>query len=495
MSWRSLSTKVKDPTVTVRELKRHIHRLYKHIHPDRFARFPEHRAINEASFQVLQSALQRHFDRVGARVHSPPQAYQRPQRLTFFAHSATLCPSAKHQHNNGLKKAVIKFHEINLGRSIRDLFKSLGIEPPPTDLLPGYVDGDDSIRFTTLTDLIKHARRVITTNVKRQSPSGRPVSNLEDELLITKLALKRARGVHIILGEGLPPKSKQVLIFRRLTQALLVARSMNLVNLVIELDGGFDVRLHTAGIYPWLVLGACASEDAWLDSLMSAEVAMAAEQSRQTLSELQTLEARAARILGVRLVMHNIALIDVDDTHENGNIARGHRELEAMIHGSGLLDVYFDKLREVINEVAARSRSDDASTSSIVLMLEEGTLISSDWTQGVVRVGLSTAATTLVSHLYTMGPTVNAEYEQHCARREAEERLVFNVRRALCIESLRRGEVSDEQWRDGLGRLRKESGRLRGVLDGVGVVVGMRARLLETGEVEIPFDFDERLKI
>lgn len=494
MSWRSLSAKATDPSATIRELKRHIHRLYKHIHPDRFARSPEHRAVNEASFQILQSALQRHFDRVEARFNIPPQAHQRPQQLTFFAHAATLPPS-KHQQNSELRKAVVKFHERNLGNSLQDLFKSLGIDPPPTELLPGYGDISDGIQFATLTDLIRHARHVVTANIKKRKPSDRTTSDPGDESLITKLALKRARGVHITLGEGLPPKDRQVLIFRRLTRTLLTARGVNLTNLVIELDGGFDVKLYTNGVYPWLVLGACATEDAWLDSLMSAEVDTAVERSRQIMTDMQVLEARTARMMGLRLVMHNISLLSAGENDLNGDTAQMHREIEAMIRGSELLNTYRDKLRELLNEVAARQRTDDATTSLVALMLEEGTNISSDSPRGVLRAGLLTPTATIVSWLHTMGPSLNAEYEQFRAQREAEEKLVSNLRRSLCIDSLRRGEISDEQWRNGLGRLRKNVRRLRGVLDGVPLVVGLRAKLLETGEVEIPFDFDERLVV
>lgn len=495
MSWRSLSAKATDSSATIRELKRHVHRLYKHIHPDRFARSPEHRAVNEASFQVLQSALQRHFDRVEARVNVPPQAYQRPEQLTFFIHAATLSPSSKHQQNHKLKKAVVKFQESNLGSSLHDLFKSLEIDPPPVELLPGYGDINGGTQFTTLTDLIKHARHVITTNVKRRRSSDQTNSDPDDEVLITKLALKRARGVHITLGEGLPPRNKQILIFRRLTRTLLTARSINLTNLIIELDGGFDVKLHTDGVYPWLVLGACATEGAWLQSLMSTEVDTAVEQSRQIMTGVQVLEAQTARMIGVRLVMHNISLLNVGDNDLGSDSPQTHCKMEAMIRGSELLNVYRDKLRELLNEVATRERVHDAATGSVALMFEEGANVSSDCTRGVLRAGLLTPTATIMSWLYTMGPSLNTEYEQYRARREAEEELVSRVRRSLCIDSIRHGEISDEQWRDGLVRLRKNARRLRGVLDGVPLVVGLRARLLETGEVEIPFDFDERLRV
>lgn len=503
---RVLSTNVTDPKDVIRELKRHVHRLYKHIHPDRLGRFPQHRRVNEASFQVLQSALERHFDRVEARTKNiPPQAYQAPKELTFFAQekqkSSEIMTRVK-ADDNGLRKAVIPFHESNLGHALHTLFESLGLEPPPHSILPGQKRapfGQEGQEFVSLTDLVRHARRVIMTNVKKQhagaSASAQP--GIDDEMLVTRLALQRSRGVHITLGAGLPGKEKLVLIFRRLARTLAGARRADLSHLVVEIDGGFDVCLNTEGAHPWIVLGACASAETWLDSLTSEEVSAACARSKQRMARLQEMEARTAIMLGVKLVMHNITVLEINGNSEDGEPAseNKHAKMEAMLRASSLLDEYEVLLQSLI-ELSNESNASQGM-ASVALMIEDGQGISTEAEQGVIRVGLSGGAIGVLAALRSHGASVSRTVEHVWAEREVEEKRVANVKRAVGINSLRRGEgVSNKQWSEALTRMRADAGRLRGVLDGVPVVVGTQARILaESGEVEVPFDFYESIRV
>lgn len=497
---RVVSTAARDPKDAVRELKRHVHRLYKHIHPDRLGRFPQHRRVNEASFQVLQSALERHFDRIEARTRNiPPQAYQGPRELTFFAQAKQKTVDAKKKaaiDDSGLNKAVISFHESNLGHALHSLFESLGLEPPPQHILPGQKGssfGKEGHEFASLTDLIRHARRVIMTNVKRQQTgtSASPQPELDNEMLVTRLALQRSRGVYITLGSGLPGKDKLVLIFRRLAQMLAELRRSNVSNLVIEFDGGFDVSLNTEGAYPWLVLGACASAETWLSSLSSNEVISACQRCKDHMARLRELEARVAIKFGVKLVMHNIMVLDTSWPGDDYQPAKRDMQgkMQAMINASPLLEEYEKLLLELIQSASDTMPVEEMH--SVAIMIEEGDRVSSEPEQGVIRVGLSSGASSVLEAIRSEGAHVHCTFENVRAEREADERRVMNVKRAVGINSLRRGEeVTKRQWAEALAHMRKDAGRLRGVLDGVPVVVGTQARVIvESGEVEVPHDF------
>lgn len=503
---RVLSTNVSDPKDVIRELKRHVHRLYKHIHPDRLGRYPKHRRVNEASFQVLQSALERHFDRVEARTKSiPPQAYQAPKELTFFAQAkqnASETTAADEADDNGLRKAVIPFHESNLGHALHTLFESLGLEPPPHTILPGQKRspfGQEGQEFASLTDLVRHARRVIMTNFKKQhaGAAASAQSVLDDEMLVTRLALQRSRGVHITLGAGLPAKEKLVLIFRRLAWTLAEARRANLSHLVLEIDGGFDVSLNTEGVHPWILLGACASAETWLDSLTSEEVTAACARSKERMARLRELETRTAIMLGVKLVMHNIAVLDINGDVGDGEPASDykHAKMYTMLRASPLLDEY-ELLLQSLTEPGNSSNTSDG-IGSVALMIEEGQGISTEAEQGVIRAGLSGGLAGVFAALRKHGTSVSRTVERVRAEKEAEEKRVANVKRAVGINSLRRGEgVSNRQWAEALAHMRADAGRLRGVLDGVPVVVGTRAKILaESGEVEVPFDYYESIRV
>lgn len=485
--WRRvLSTHASDPKKTIRELKRHVYRLYKHIHPDRLGRFPEHRAVNEASFQVLQAALERHFDRVEARTHDlPPRAHHAPQQLTFFAQPAA--DKGECRRETDLKKAVVRFHEANIGHGLHTLFRLLGLEPPPLSVLPGKNarSGVDGLEFSSLTQLVRHARRVISTNMEtKQAGSDEADSGLDDEMLVTRLKLQRSRGVVITLGAGLPGREKLVLIFRRLAATMRQVGHVALDHLVVEIDGGFEVAFHTEGALPWITLGACASGDAWVRALSSEAVCRACEACRRRMERLRMLEAAAAKRLGVKMVLHNIRLVDEgaggckDGTGGN---------LEKMVDGSEAM-LRYERLLEALGDGRMGTRS--TGTKSVVVMLEPGSGTSVDVSQGVVRMGLSCSEEDVVRTLAARGAETNRRFERLRMRQEEEVRRVGAVKRAVGIGGLRRGEgVSDREWDEAVARMLGDAGRLRGVFDGVCVVVGTRMRVLGDGSVEVPFDF------
>eukprot|EP00177_Eucheuma_denticulatum_P006979 GFKZ01012693.1.p1 GENE.GFKZ01012693.1~~GFKZ01012693.1.p1 ORF type:complete len:474 (-),score=84.52 GFKZ01012693.1:488-1909(-) len=459
---------------TLRELKRHIHRLYKHIHPDRLHRYPSQRAVNEASFKTLQSVLQRHYDwfHNPTPPTQPPPPPLPPQQLTFFTH---ITNSTADPPNPPLNKSVTTLYEANLHSSLHSLFTSLNLPPPPSRLLHSpYSSPTSPSQWTSLSALVKQARRVIPTNLRsaRNSPS-RP----EDEGEILRLSMRRSRGVHVVFGDGLPAPHKLTALLRRLKRTLVEVGEVDLRNLVILVDGGFDVRLDSRGVYPFVVLGACATEERWREGLRSQEVVGACERCVKWFAGMRELEDRVARELGVRLVMHNLEIV-------NDGVTEGRR--------------VFGEYEEVLKGLAERGGTGKSKDDlqGVAVMMEEGEGVGQDVRRGVLRIGIGNGVEEIIKLVRGMGAEVGREHERIRWEREEERKLVASLKRGLGIERLERGEeVTDWEWKEGLKRLRKGMGRLRGILEGVGLVVGRGVRVLEDGDVEIPFDFDEKFKV
>lgn len=476
---RFASSKPSKATQTVRELKKHIHRLYKHIHPDKLGRFPEQRAVNEASLQVLQSALDRHFDRISAKITNiPPQAPLPKQKLTFYVQASF--PSEGISDETSLKKADVAFQESNLAHSIHTLFQSLGLEPPPDSVLPPSgrrQAGAANIEFNSLSQLVRHARQMEMASVKQRHAESASSPGLDDEVLVTRLALQRSRGISVVFGGGLPAAEKLTGLFRRLNSTLH-GIDVDLRPLVIELDGGFGVQFNDAGAQPWLLLGACASGDAWQDVLRSEQVRVACERCRAAAANLRLAESKAAKVLCVKLVMHNF-----------GN--SGHDTLDRLLRAGKEVALYEELLGRIRCGRTAKSRAE-----RIVVMVEAGDGVERDVDRGVLKVGMNGGAEGILAAVNEAGGRLNAEFEWEESKRVREMKRVRNVIRALGVGGLRRGEVSDIEWGAALGHLREDAGRLRGVFDGMSVVVGRQARFLaESGEVEIPFDFYQSIQI
>lgn len=484
---------VPNPHAKLRELKRHVLRLYKHIHPDRLGRFPRQRAVNENSFQILQSAIDRHFDRVEARVSTPPPAPQPAQQLTFFAHGSA---EKENSDRHNLTKAVIHMHESRLGHALVSLFKELGLEPPPQNILPGTVADVEGMQFSSLRELIKHARQVEMELItkKNQATVNAVQRSIDDEVVVTRLALQRSRGVQIVLGTGLPVKLER--LFRRLSRTIRTARNVDLSTSVIELDGGFEVELNTSGAFPFIKLGACASEESWLETLGSKQACTAAKAGQTFALQLREMEAALARTIGVRLVMHDFQLVqggawDSKEQEETDN-------LDVHLNGSALLRRY----QSVLRYCTSSSESDMGvvaidGVGSLALMFTEGSSFHTDVEQGVLRVGIDDDIDKIMESLKTHGAYVNSMYERKRVHAQNEEKRLSVVRRALGIRSIRRTEeVSGRDWDTVLTKLQSDSSRLRKVFDGTAVVIGTQARLLvDSGEVEIPHDYDQWLPI
>ncbi|KAI0565122.1 T-cell activation inhibitor [Gracilaria domingensis] len=493
--WRRFST-VFNPEARLRELKKHILRLYKHIHPDRLGRFPQERKVNEHSFQVLQSAIDRHFDRFQARANTPPEAPKSSKELIFYAHQV------KSRHDcgtNELTKAVISLHESRLGHALASLFDELGLEPPPKSVLPVTGIDRDGVEFMSLRELVKYARQVEMESIQTRGQEAATAAQraVDEEVLVTRLALQRSRGFTIVLGTGLPVKLER--LFRRLNRTVRKLQEVDLRTVVIELDGGFHVEVNTNGSFPFVSLGACASEDTWIETLRSEEIRTAARASQRLVTELHGLEAALAGALGVRLVMHNIHLVDGADWESGSDVRQTKgNNLEALLSGTESLEAYRNLLQSFIKSIEKETVPMFVHEArSLALMFTDGHGFQIDLEQGVLRIGINDDQRKIAATLRAHGQYVSREYEMKKLHAEKEEKRLSNVRRSLGIPSLRRlQEVSDREWHTALTELRADASKLRGVLDGTPLVIGTRARMLtDTGEIEIPFDYRQWLPI
>ncbi|CAN8062966.1 unnamed protein product [Agarophyton chilense] len=491
--WRRFSTNI-NPGVRLRELKKHVFRLYKHIHPDRLGRFPEERKVNEQSFQVLKSAIDRHFDRAEAQSSVPPEAPKESHQLIFYAHRVD---TGYQSDMKGLTKAIVSLHESRLGQALASLFKELGLDPPPESILPGAGIHFDSANFSSLTELVKHARRVEMESILHKNQDvANATQKAADEVLVTRLALQRSKGLTIVLGTGLPAKLEK--LFRRLSRIARQLQDVDLRTLVIELDGGFHVKVHTNGYFPFLVLGACASDETWLRTLKSEEIRSAVTASQGLVSELHDLETELARALGVRLVMHNITLIEGTDWKSLNDASRVKgQNLSALISGSKSLETYHSLLQSFVESIRKEYVPILVGARALALMFTEGHGFRIDTQQGVLQVGINDDQRTIAETLRAHGQDISREYEKKKEIAENEEKRLSCLRRTLGIPGLRRlEEVTDEDWNKVLSKLNADSRRLRGVLDGIPLVIGTQARMVvDTGEIEIPFDYDQWLPV
>lgn len=455
-----MSSRAVEPRAAqARELKKYLHRLYQRVHPDRLGQFPEHRATNEKSFQDLQAALDRYHGEIQP-VRPPSGA---PSALTFFVHAASRTA------DEPLQKASVALHNGNLAQALHELFQLVGLEPPPQSVLPRVQGAENDAgagnapAFETLTALVKHARHAQMAAMRRRHDESMAAaeSAMDDEALVTRLALQRSRGVTVRLGGGLPQGHKLTLLFRRLAEQVAAASDVNMHSLVIEMDGGFDVSLNTQHMHPTLHLGACAPSSVWGGVLSSDGLAAACTASRAASAKLRELESRTANALGVKLVLYDAATSPPD----------------AYV-------TLLDSLMSLGDSVYTQH------VESIAIMLTPGTTASSDAIQGVLRTGVAMGPTSVLDYVRAHGPATNHAHVGLTTARTQETRRVHAITRSLRLANLRRGEdVSDRQWNRALDALRADRARLAAVLDGVAVVVGTRARVLDTGEVEIPADF------
>lgn len=454
--WRRvLSTK----TNASYHLKKHIHRLYQHIHPDKLACFPEQRLVNESSFQELQSALDRHFSGVenDDRTHGVLSHTSKSHNLTFFA---------RRDGGEELFKAVVPFHKRNLASVLHDLFSALHLDLPSLQTLSvlGCPEVTRKTRGTRLQDLVEEVRRAGMSNPATTSTQQSAVKNT-NEAEVIRLGLQRAFGVRIVFGNGLPVNVDSIM--RRMARSLPSGSGLDIAPSVIFIDGGCDNSVVTTGWVPKIHLGACATDTTWKATLLADTVAYACREARERERCLRNDEREAARVLGVRMVLCEAGGVEGDEY---------------------LLRRYANMVKQVIT-LGAKCHG----VSSIAVMVTKQAGTGVDVNQGLVRVGLEEEGMGMVTALEN-AQWVSRAFETAQKQRAAEERLVIEVRKAIGAKRIRKAEgLGGHEWEIGLRRLRATASRLRNVLSGVSVAIGVQARVLENGEIEIPFDFDKSM--
>lgn len=450
-----------------RELKKHIHRLYQRIHPDRLARFPRQRLVNESSFKHLQSALDRHFKSAGVNEAVRPTSAVR--ELTFFA-------SREEGGGSGLRKAVVKFQETRLACALRDLFAALELEAPPAGALAAVAGGDRT--SARLRELVERARRRTTQRRVDANNTG------PNEADVLQQAVRRAHGVRVELGGGLPARA-EVMALRRVAQALgrAAAASGDVAArpAVLVIDGGAAVTLDDAGWTPRLTLGACASDAAWRAVLHGPQMRAACEAARARLARLREGETRAARALRVRLLLCEVAA-DIASIQRDTALLQAYARVVAALSEMA-------PTTKVENEW---DRGPKANMSKLAVMITRGDTVHADVSGGVLHIGVDIGPDGILRAVQRAHPV--AEAHEHVARkRTAHDKLLVDVRRALRAARLRRAHgVPDAQWTAALRRLHAHAGVLRDIVSGASLAIGVQTRLLDGGEIEIAHDFHLR---
>lgn len=441
---------------SIRELKRHIHRLYKHIHPDRLTGFPEQRVINEASFQVLQSALDRHFNPSEATTttSSTPST-----KLTFFART---------DNYTGLSKAVITFHESRLASALQDIFAGLGLDPPPQDLLLSLVPTHVRHSLPRLRDLVERARR------SRSFQSDTYTAQTLDDATVSRLTTQRACGIHLNICNSVPVHAQAAAAKR--VRDVLTSSAVDTRGIEVTVDGGASTTIISNRWTPHVTLGILASKRRWHDTLTSAAFNAVCTEARNHRSALREAEKSAASALGVRLVLCSTDVHgEVDDK---------------------LLVAY----ARVIEDISANGKEFGGNgfeswRSSLAVMISAGSKVEMDVENGLLHVGVDLGANG-VDKIVGSCKWVSKAFEERRDKKEADWKMVEDTRRMIGAARLgRHDELTQTEWEDGLRALRRRAGVLRDMLSGVSVLIGVRPRVNEKGEVEIPYNFEKQVEI
>lgn len=444
------------PITSSQEVKRHIHRLYQHIHPDRLVSFPKERLTNETSFQVLQSALDRYFkpsDETPSAVQNTPCT-----KLTFFARSN----SAK-----GLCKAVVTFHENRLATVLHDLFAGLGLEPPPRSVLSviGPISPSQPSHIR-LKDLVHRARQA-----KGTGSATRATENL-DGATVSRLATERACGIRLSVCNSVPLGARATAAER--VRDLLTSSCVDSTGMDVIVNGGTGVLVAPHRWAPRLILGVLASQAQWLDVVTSTAFNVACMKARDQRNSLREAERSAASAIGVRLILCN-----VDHLYGEGNDV--------------LLDCYADIVSK-ISEQSTELECEFARGSwrkELAVMVNEGNEVSTDVDTGLLRVGAALGAKGVVNAV-AGSQWLSHAHKDRRQKKEAEEKFVADTRRLLKASRLyRKDGLPQEAWEVGLRGLRRKAVVLKDALSGVSVMVGVRARVVGHGEVEIPYNFEQ----
>lgn len=443
-----------DSTITSRDVKRHVHRLYQHIHPDRLASFPKEQSINETSFQILQSALDRYFQ----PVKTPSAVTGAPStKLTFYARS---------DNDQGLCKAVVTFHDHSLATVLKELFTGLGLEPPPHNILSaiGPLPSPQTPQFK-LRDLVERARQARATSATEHA------SQQLDDITVSRLTTQRACGIRLSLCNSVPFNAR-AMAAKRVRDAL-ASSSIDSTGVEVTVDGGADTVVAPGRWAPRLTLGILASQSRWLDTVTSLAFEKACMEARECRLTLQEAEKSAAAALGVRIVL---CATDV------------HGEVS-----DTLLEAYADALSLISRAATTGDIKNNHGSwrAALAVMVDEGKEVDVDVETGLLHVGVALGASGIIEAVSGSRQLARTAEERR-QKKAAEAKLITDTRRLIRAARLhRQNGLPQAAWEDGLRALQRKAGVLRDVISGVSVVVGMRGRVLGRGEIEIPYNFEQ----
>lgn len=427
----------------LRALKRHVLSVYKHIHPDRLARHPSQRAVNEASFQLLQAAVDQHFT---VPASTPPSPV--PHNLTFFAaHHSSTTPTPNPSQSPPTPPGYIRLSvrlspgPAGLAAALTDLSSALGLAAPPTAAL--HHAHSPSPPPVTLDAVVRHARA--TPPGPRPSPPPPPTH------IVLRHALQRSTGVTLSIAPDLPRGGLSAL--RRLARILPSAPAAR-APLVIVLHSGRDTYFTPDP--PLLHLSALASDSTWKSALCDGELTLSVGSAIAQAAALRDAETIAARVLGVRLV-----LCESDSLRT---------EYESLIH-----------------QLATQPTHLQTEMVDLAVMVT-ATRMGGDIDAGVLHVPVSQGVQGVQTAVASSGSLARAARAASELRQRAK-RTVEGARRALGVARLERGDgLSDVQWASVVARLRANAERLRPKLAGVALIVGTETKVTEPGAIEIAFD-------
>jgi Domain of unknown function (DUF4460)/Domain of unknown function (DUF4461) len=472
-------------------LKRYLTRLYLKIHPDLLNQHPIERAVNESSFQRLQEVLKEHESTSEDKQYARPQNDKLSGILKFYFRgpSESSMPSEDH----GLRQTSVAIRQGKLGEALHELFVSIGLDPPPVRLLvrnglrTGNAEVDSSGTRTyslSLSNLVRQARQFNASGSGMRSRQDAAAEKAElwrkmdsaRDSNIARLVIKRSRGVTVNMGDGLPKSRGESIAISRLNSCLDHCRDIDLTGLTITLDGGFDVRLHAPTSS--LTLGLCVAVGLWEAALRAEATAMAAADRRR----LSATEHAAATSIGVNLIFYE---------NDFGS------QLDSRAAEQNLTD--YKEMLLYITQNPEIAKSEDLSNLSVMVFgssHDNSATLSTDDVEGLIKIPLAMRGDEVLRTIVHNGSSLANRHGRLRARMESERAQVARLCRALRIRSIRRADdVNDSQWNTALDELWRNSGRIGGLLDRTDLVVGLDARVVETGEVQVPWNFGKVLPL
>lgn len=421
----------------LQSLKPHLRRLYKTIHPDLFSQHPIARSTNEQSFAILQSSVQRLFDRHDpspSNLTPPTAPSNKPQMLTFFSYGP---------QTGDLRKCTVHFSEREVEKSLHAVFEALELPKPPGEVLKDEEE-------ITLRETVRRARGVV--------PEGQGIGEMEMERVIV-LGLRRRFGVYLKVEEGI---DGVIGVLKGLGRMLEGFEEGGMRGLVVEVHGGEGVSVETGGVgegrNPRVELGVKSGWDEWEGGLEMGREGCCVW--RRVKNKVERLEEEVAGRIGVRVVLMEL---EIDET--------------------GLMGRYEERLREL------RGGKKMKGVENVAIMV--GADMGVDLDRGVVRVDMNKDGEEIRKWLERNAEWVDKEYVRRRNERECVEKERERVRRLLKVEDVRKGDVKIEEFRHGLQRLENNAKELCAMMDGVGIVIGNKLRVMKSGYVEIPWDMDE----